>query len=199
MKIALYGGAFDPVHNGHIAVVDFIHNLNYFDEIWILPSEHHKYDKTMSSFDDRVNMCKLSFEEYENVYVKSIEQFIYQTKLSDGSTYDLIRYLKEIYSENEFYFIIGEDNAQSINQWKESEKLREMLRFITLPRGSSDRNLVGAWYKEKPNIFLYDFEKHDISSSQIRSSIELNLPWSSSVNPKVFNYIQKEGMYVDGW
>jgi len=135
MKIALYGGAFDPVHNGHIAVVDFIHNLNYFDEIWILPSEHHKYDKTMSSFDDRVNMCKLSFEEYENVYVKSIEQFIYQTKLSDGSTYDLIRYLKEIYSENEFYFIIGEDNAQSINQWKESEKLREMLRFITLTRG----------------------------------------------------------------
>lgn len=74
-KIALYGGAFDPPHIGHIAFCKELCSQEEFHEVWVLPSFKHPFDKALSPFEIRIEMCKVAFEEISPKVVISRKNF----------------------------------------------------------------------------------------------------------------------------
>lgn len=185
MRVALYGGAFDPPHMSHVyAVAETLSNTEV-DQVWIVPCWKHGFGKqTMASFDQRLWMCHLAFTiPFLNVRVLDVEKYLRTTY-----TVDLIRALKKRHPKHTFLFIIGQDEERQLDKWKDINALREMLTFHVIGREGED-NTTGL--TQLPAI----------SSTHIRTTLSLAKPKfrEESVRGlipcRVFGYIEQEGLY----
>lgn len=190
-RIGLFGGSFDPVHNGHIEAVDSFLNSGLIDEIWIMltPDPPHKVDEQKTDFEHRYNMLKLAFQESDRIKISDIEK-----ELSKPSyTLQTIHHLKNQYPDYTFFLCLGEDSLQSFHKWHKYDEILEECTLMVVDRPGSDHGDVDSDILEK-TIFV-DHNSMDISSSDIRqfsgSSLVRNLP------DDVQNYIQKNKLYTD--
>jgi nicotinate-nucleotide adenylyltransferase len=171
-KVAILGGAFDPITKGHIQLANYVLEKTDIEEVWITPCCFHMYDKDMASADHRLEMCKMATEKYPNIKICDFEI----KKFMRGSTYDfLLRLLSHYaYSEKyEFSYIIGMDNANNFDKWKNPDLLKNMVRFIVVSRQGIVRNSQNQWYSSDPHVFLYAGpEIMDVSSTMVRSLIK---------------------------
>lgn len=189
-RIAIYGGSFSPITNGHIQVAKFVlDNSSYFDEVWLTPSYNSISGKNLVDSQDRLKMCELSAKDTR------IKVFDYEiiNKLS-GETFKLIKLLKnDINYENyDFSFIIGLDNANTFNKWVNFEHLEKMCSFVVVPRKGIKIDKHVDWYLKKPHIYLND-KKNDlieVSSTQVRNI--LKVMWNSK-----FTLIDELTKYID--
>jgi len=212
IKVALYGGAFDPIHIGHIQTAQFVLNTsNEFDEVWILPCFHHMYNKDMVSAKQRLEMCEIAIQ-----IDKRIKVFDYEIRNKFfGETYYLVKRLKEekeLMETHQFSMIIGQDNANSFSSWVNYEELERLMRFVVIPRLGVERDPNIDWYLKPPHIFL-NKEKTGIietSSTEIRKLIGNIWDHSNIVKPgqqleiqlllkmidkDVYKYIKKNNLY----
>ena len=141
-------------------------------------------------------MCELVITKEPKIKV-----FGYEIKHKLHCTYDFLIYLslQPKMNKYEFSYIIGLDNANSFDRWIESEKLKNMARFITVSRQGIKPNKKIDWYRKSPHIYL---EAKDaiinISSTQIRKWIEEgNFPKVfDSLHPAVYYYaVMKHNLY----
>lgn len=208
-KVAILGGAFDPITNGHIEALKFVLNCSgAFDEGWILPCYSHMYGKKMSNPDHRLNMCKIAAGEDGRIRVCPFE---IDHKLQ-GETYKVVKALLEYEwcdEQYEFSFIIGQDNADSFNKWVNYELLEKMVKFVVVPRKGEARDEKVNWYLNPPHIYMSpDNDIPKISSTQIRSALkkyrendirdnkENVLPFlTQNLHPKVLDYILQNKLY----
>lgn len=105
-NVVLFGGAFDPIHNGHLDVANFVLNeLKFIDEIWLMPTYHHMYDKSTVNGEHRLNMCRLAIGDNPKTKVFDFEIL---NKLH-GETYYTIKKLLDSneYKNINFYFLMG--------------------------------------------------------------------------------------------
>jgi len=195
IKVAILGGAFDPIHNGHIEVAQAV--LNYsksFDEVHLMPCFKHAYGKNMASAIDRVTMCNIAAIVDGRIKVSEFEI----TNQFSGETYHLVKSLMELESSKDTYdysMIMGQDNANTFDKWFNYELLEQMIRFVIVPRSGSNLDPKILWYLKQPHIFLCpDKPIVNISSSQIRHNIT-NPEWTGFLNPDVLEYIKKKGLY----
>lgn len=216
MNIAVFGGAFNPPTVGHETVVKKLLELDEIDEVMIVPSYTHMYGKDMVDFHHRIEMCERAFGDMDNVNVYSIERSISQSTLyyGDGSTYELMEYLNDVNCDNgcrdNYYFVVGMDNAETIDCWREPEYLKNECSFIVLPRGGYQSSQ--DWYKHEPHIFIKDMPEITASSTAVRNAMQgiveytdrsdpepkdsLNEVLATMLNPSVRNYISTCGFYV---
>ncbi|MBL7684671.1 MAG: nicotinate-nicotinamide nucleotide adenylyltransferase [Deltaproteobacteria bacterium] len=181
MKIALFGGSFDPPHLGHQAVIQWLLEEGNFDEVWILPSFSHPFQKPLSDFNDRLTLCKLAFEQDENqVKVLEIEK-----EFAPGPVYsiDVVQKLREQFPQTQFSFVIGSDLKIRLNEWKDIETLKRWVDFIFIPRSGFETSPF-------PKISSTDlrrlFQEKPIPLKKI----------SSLVPEKVLQYILSQGLYT---
>lgn len=177
MNICIFGGAFDPVHKGHIAIAQSAVNKFCFDKLLFMVSKEppHKSNH-VASFDNRLNMVKLAVEELgEKFGVTDIE-----AKQEDLSyTYNSLSALKEIYKSDEIYFLVGSDIFASIENWYNYQELFDLAYFIIGCRpGISFQDMIEQVpfdikkrIKDKNKIELFEINSFNISSSEIRESI----------------------------
>lgn len=130
-KIALFGGSFDPFHNGHrdlsLKVLD---TLN-FDEVWIIPTfDQPLKDNHSESFDHRVNIIKKSIEGYSQIKLVDIEKDLEKPSY----TYNTVVELKKQYPELHFEWVIGADNLNTLDQWYRYEDLLNEIDFVVVNR-----------------------------------------------------------------
>jgi nicotinate-nucleotide adenylyltransferase len=199
-KIAILGGAFNPVTEAHIQVAEFVLNsTKLFDEVWIMPCYSHIYGKDMVSPKHRINMCELAIAHNPKIKVFNYE---IKNKFS-GKTYDLFHKLlnDDMYKDNhEFYMIIGMDNANSITKWYNHKKLIKLLNFIVVPRKGIVRKNNINWYLKSPHIFL-DFANQMIecSSTEVRKMLKnkefSDLDKLGYLNKDVLKYIENNNLY----
>jgi nicotinate-nucleotide adenylyltransferase len=210
-KIALLGGAFNPITTGHVEVAKYVLNTSkQFDEVWIIPAYNHMHNKQMEPFEKRVEMCKLATKDDPRIKVFEYEK----EKNLAGETYHLMKTLmndKEYMDKYNFSFIIGLDNANSFDKWINYEELENMVRFVIVPRKGYDI-VPGSWYFNNPHIFLNGSEENvhimEISSTEVRSLIDryrnmhsdnaaakTKNEISNSMHEDVFNYIMKNNLY----
>jgi len=202
-KIAIFGGAFDPITNGHIGVAKFVLNTSgEFDEVWLLPAYKHMYNKKMSSAKHRIAMCKLAAESDKRIKVWDYE---ISNELS-GETFNLFKRIKSEPSLTENYnfsMIIGLDNALTFDKWVNYQELERMVRFIVIDREGYKSDPKINWFLKPPHIYLNQ-ENHipEVSSTQIRNEIrEHSKFWSlreeiiKNLDPKVIEYISKHKLY----
>lgn len=196
MRIGVFGGAFNPVHLGHLKLARcYIESLS-LDKLIVVPTANppHKSADRLASEEDRFNMLSLAFESEENVEISNIEFH------RDGKSYTFytIEELKKIYRGAELFLIIGSDQFLSFDRWYRYEELLESVTLCTAAREKNKRDELVEFSKTLPcgkNCFIADFEPIVISSSEIRSMIKAGQDASPYILKKVYDYITQKGLY----
>ena len=197
MKIAILGGAFNPITKGHVQIAEFVLTRTNTQEVWISPCYRHVYSKDMASSDDRLKMCELVTKENPKIKVCDFE---IKNKISTGTITFITKLLDE-YKEHDFSYIIGMDNANTLGNWIEHQELKKLIRFIVVPRQGVEENPTIDWYKNPPHLYLKSNKPIiDISSTQIRRWIKEKKEHKAfeNLHPRVYSYIVMEhSLYED--
>ena len=95
--VAIIGGSFDPVHNGHIEMIKYFIDNYIVDEVWVLPSYNspHKINDSISSFNDRVNMLNIAISNIKNTYINTFEEEYYKKYNQKTYTYEVLSMLRK--------------------------------------------------------------------------------------------------------
>jgi len=203
-KVAILGGAFDPITKGHIQSAQFVLNTSgEFDEVWLMPAYNHMAGKDMATAYRRLHMCEIAAKVDSRIKVFPYE---IENKLA-GETYNFFKRLKlnkKINEKFNFSMIIGLDNANNFDKWVNYRELERMVRFVVIPRKGVERDPDVNWYLKEPHIFLNkENDIIEISSTQIRSELkDRHLAPSSEAKPsglddKVFEYIEHNNLYTN--
>ena len=165
-RIALLGGAFNPITKGHLEIAQLVKD-RLGCEVWIMPAYSHTYNKKMVSPEHRIKMCKLAAPSFK------IFDYEIKNKIKGGtlSLYNILKEDKE-YKDYDFSWIIGMDNANTIENWVNAEELLDKVKFIVIPRPGVKEDPTKTWYKQSPHIFIESYLKDyvfEISSTKVRT------------------------------
>ena len=198
MKIGLYGGTFDPIHIGHLIVMENTLNFMDLDKIIVLPSSNppHKQNKKKTTTNIRVEMVKAAIKDNEKLELSTFESH-------DDSvvfTHQTLDYFKNKYPDDEFYYIMGEDSFMTIDSWRNYEKiLNDNLIVFARTSIEEDSDLVKKVdfiKKDNANIYLIDNLNINISSTLIRDLAKNNKSIKYLVPDSVRELIKEYGLYV---
>ncbi len=208
-KVALFGGAFNPVTTGHLKVAQFVlDHSQSFDEVWFMPCYKHMYGKAMATPQQRVDMLRAAIEASGDGRLKVFDYEI-EHELA-GETFHMVkRLLQEDFAKQQISFsiIIGMDNANTFSQWVNSEELERLMSFVVVPRAGDDADQTVSWYRKPPHIDLTSCghtPSEVISSTMVREAIQQNDQGflQEGVCPEVLYYIEKHALYqkdpIDG-
>ena len=198
MRIGLYGGTFDPIHTGHLIVIENAINYMNLDKVIILPSSNppHKKHKKKTATNIRVEMVAEAIRDNDRIILSTYES----TDQTVRYTHETIRYFKKYFPEDEIFYILGEDSFLTIDTWKNYEDiLDENIIVFTRSNIDSDSELVKKVEiikKDNPNIFLINNLNINISSTLIRGLVKAKKSIKYLVSDEVKYIIEKRGLYV---
>ena len=198
LRVGIYGGAFAPIHKGHVEAAKAFLSQMWLDVLFIVPtgqSPHKEMDRSASSF-DRLEMCRLAFEGVEGVIVSDIEL------KREGNSYsvDTLRAMSD--SDRRLFMLCGTDMMLTLGDWNEADEIFK-LSYPVYIRRENDRSL-DAEIIEKNTHYFEKYGKYvikldapviDISSSKIRKMIKDGEDVSSYIDPRVLKYIDEKGLY----
>lgn len=194
MKLCVFQGTFNPIHNAHLRVAEFVCKNFDFDKILFIPAynpPHKASDINMA--DNRLEMVKLAIENYDKFEVSDIE---YKRK-GKSYTYLTIKELYELYDiDGKINFVIGTDAFEKIESWYETDKLKNLVKFIVFVR--EDNFDVLRYNHLKENGYDFEIQKlsfEDVSSSELRNNLKKGYDISNLVPEKVKEYIGKYELY----
>lgn len=198
MRIGLYGGTFDPIHTGHLIVIENAINYMNLDKVIILPSSNppHKKHKKKTATNIRVEMVAEAIKDNDKIILSTYES----TDQTVRYTHETIRYFKKYFPEDEIFYILGEDSFLTIDTWRNYEDiLDENIIVFTRSNIDSDSELVKKVEiikKDNPNIFLINNLNINISSTLIRGLVKDEKSIKYLVSDGVKYIIEKRGLYV---
>ena len=198
--IAILGGSFNPIHNGHIAMAEAAHKQLGLDVV-LMPNKttYYKENKVFAPDEDRLNMLKLVAEDKEYIYYSDLE-------IKRGGvthTIDTIRDFKDTDPDRTVYFIIGGDSLEWVDKWVDADILLSMTHFVTAVRGETDKtrsqSIIERLTKEFPesHISLLDMDSIAISSSDIRHKVSDGISIDGLVPDDVKDYINDNKLYKE--
>lgn len=197
MKIGLFGGTFDPIHIGHMILMENVINNLDLDKIYVLPNSNppHKLENKKTALNLRLKMVNETIKDNPKL---EINDYDYRDN-EIHYTFNTINYFKKSYPNDEFFFIMGEDSFLDIKKWKNyKEILKENLIIF---KRYSNKNFsliskINQVRKYNKNIYLIDNIALDISSTLIRNLVKENKSIRYLVNDEVINIIKEEKLYV---
>jgi len=195
MKICIYSGTFNPVHNAHIKVIEGVLEEFNFDKIIIIPNAipPHKSSENIATEQDRFEMLKLAFDD-SKIEISDIEM----KRGGKSYSYHTVQEIKKQHNiESKIDFLIGTDAILGIKNWYNAEEFIKEVNFIVVQR-QDEINIETAIKSLKLPDLTYKISKVpflDISSSQIRKILsEKNTP-QNIVPEEVLEYIFKKNLY----
>jgi len=162
MKIGVYVGSFNPVHKGHIKIVNYLLD-NFLDKVIIMPTGGYWDKNDLASTKDRINMLK-SYKDDRIIIEEENNDLPY--------TYMVMEFLEKKYKSNEFYLIIGADNIVNFDKW---QKYKELLKYniAIVSRENIDvEHYLNKLNKKDKYLIINDLGNIDISSTKIRNLIK---------------------------
>lgn len=187
MKIGLLGGTFNPVHIGHLILAEEAREKLGLDKIIFIPTAlpPHKDTLDIAAASDRLKMLKLAIKGNRFFSVSDIE--IKRRGLS--YTIDTLKELKNKFTHDELYFIIGSDLLKYLNEWKDLAQLNKMVKFVAATRPEYPLEKI------PPYIQTLAIRAVDISGFEVRRCIKGNKSFRYLVPEKIFEYINKRKLY----
>lgn len=189
MKTGLYFGSFNPVHNGHMAIANYMKEFTDLDEIWFVISPQNPFKTKQSMLADyqRLELLNLAIDDAKGFRASNIE-----FKLPKPSyTIDTLAYLYDKYPEKEFVLIMGSDNLLHFHKWKNFNEILRNYQIYVYPRpGEKAVELM-----KHPQIKLVEAPLMEISSSFIRNTIKENKDIRFFMPPNVWDYIKEMHFY----
>jgi nicotinate-nucleotide adenylyltransferase len=205
MRIAILGGTFDPIHNGHLAAAQSVAEVFQVDELHFVPafSPPHKQSRGITSPFHRFAMVALATVAIDRFRTSTIEV----DALEKRYTVETLEAMKRLYPGSDLLFIIGTDMYQEIETWKNFRRLFELAHLVIVNRpGFPFREDVAPYQilNEKQTVtlppastvFYLPFVQQPISSTAIREECkngeEKVRRW---LPPMVWSYIEKHKLY----
>ena len=190
MRIGLFGGSFNPIHNAHIALASTICEQARLDEVWFMVSPQNplKQAQDLLGENERYEMVKQALESEAKVLKASDYEF----RLERPSyTWKTLRVLKKDFPQHEFALIIGGDNWVRFPRWAHSEEILANHHIYIYPREDSDIN--EALLPE--NVHLVHTPKINITSTMLREMIKNGKDISAYVPKAVAKIIAEKKFY----
>ena len=199
MKIGILGGSFDPIHNGHINMAVCAYKEFNLDKVIFMPAAHspNKDENSMTSFEDRYEMCRLALEEYDYLEVSDFEN----TFSERSYTYRTLTKYKELHPKDDLYFIMGGDSLDYFEDWAHPEIISSLCTILAVVRDGFDHQAMQhkKHYLESMfpcNIEFVHCSQMDISSTQIRQNFYHDANIQKYIPAKVVDYIIQHKLYV---
>ena len=200
MKTAVFGGSFDPIHNGHIALSQAFVSSLAIDRVIVIPAYVSPFKTVQGAAppEYRLEMCRLAFEGYANTVVSDIEL------RREGSSYtcDTLSYLSELYPEDELFLITGADAFLTIQSWRSPEIIFKKAAVCTIPRNDDDFSKLRAHAEYLKTIGarteLLNVRVMTVSSTEIRERVRAGESIKGMVPERVEHYIISKGLYMSG-
>jgi nicotinate-nucleotide adenylyltransferase len=197
-KIIIFGGTFNPIHNGHLRIARYLELKFRPDRILFIPC-HTPYHKNYQGLADpihRLEMARLAIADIPGWAVSDMDI------KRGGRTFsvDTIKALRmKSRAGTEFYFIIGVDSLADLPGWYKIEELSRLCKFITVARpgyrfSRMVRQLPDYLARDIKQLYQADL-RLDISSTRVRRNIKTGKPIKSLVPVTVENYIKQTGLY----
>ncbi len=195
MRIAIFGGSFDPVHREHVRFVRAAVKFLHLDKVFVVPAYRppHKEQGSDVSAEDRLAMCALAFR-----HVPKAEVCDFEIRMG-GTSYSYLtcRHFADEYPKAERFFLIGADMLGSFSAW---QKPADILRHATLAAGGRGKALDAEAHARFSAAFGADFCEipfvgKDVSSTAVRTKLAFGLR-PKEIPSSVFRYIKKRGLYA---
>lgn len=133
MRVAIFGGSFNPVHNGHVAICDYIVTRDLADRILVVPCFAHVFDKPLAPFADRLAMCRLAFDGTARVEISTMEKDLGGKSVTART----LRTLQTQRPHDDLWLVVGSDIVtDELDRWAEADWMRRHARFLEIPRGA---------------------------------------------------------------
>lgn len=189
--VGIFGGTFDPIHNGHLITAQAVKEIRDLEKIIFIPANisPHKIEIVSLSSEHRLKMVQLAIESIPYFDYSDIEL----KRDSISYTIETLRNLKKKYDKMEL--IIGYDNIFDFNTWKNPDEILELVKLIVVRRKTS----IEPTKKDKyfHSVIFVDTPTIEISSSEIRQRVNNDQPINFLVPPKVNDYIHKFKLYKE--
>ncbi len=188
MKILVFGGSFNPLHNGHLFIAEEARNTLSYDRVIFVPSNisSHKNDYSGMEAEARCRMLEKALEDYP-------EYIVDRCDIERGGVSYTIKTIEHIYRNYEFDgkpgFVIGDDLLPGFSSWKESDKLIEKIDLIVVRRDSHEK--IESYY---PDHYI-DNTVLPISSTEIRKRVKQGKSVRYLVPDVIMEIIEKNGYY----
>ncbi len=179
-QVGLFGGSFDPIHVGHVALAKGILEQCHLDEVWLMVSPQNplKQQSDLSDDQTRFEMAQLALED-----VPGVKACDYEFQLSKPSyTWNTLQHLRKDYPDTAFTLIVGGDNWARFERWYHWKDILRNHRVVVYPRSPYPGTV------ELPLI--------DVSSTEIRRRVRVGQSIDGLVPEQVAAYIKKRGLYT---
>jgi nicotinate-nucleotide adenylyltransferase len=203
-NVALFGGAFDPFHNGHQYIINQLKLLN-FTKIILVPTGVSAFNKNLTEAKHRINMI--------NAATNDVEVSDYEVNQSDQITFsiDTIKFYLKTYPH--LTLVIGEDCFYTFDRWKDWKKIIELVKIIVIKRKSDIDDFLWIaktkkidvvknfkkFQSQKNNcLYYHDGDGYDASSSEIKKLIKNQHieDVQNLISYDVLHYITKYKLYI---
>ncbi|WP_334075290.1 MULTISPECIES: nicotinate-nucleotide adenylyltransferase [Paenibacillus] len=191
-RAGIMGGAFDPVHLGHLLAAEAAREQYGLEEVWFMPS-HIPPHKQQAGVSGKQRLEMVEAATRANPAFKPLDIELRRGGVS--YTVDTIRELRREHPDLELYFIIGADMVNYLPKWEGIEELTGMLKFIGLQRPGSFLELDVLPEHIQRAVHLADMPLVDISSSLVRKRIASGQSVRYMVPDEVYEYIVRSGLY----
>ena len=190
MNVALYFGSFNPIHIGHLAIANYALAFAPIDQLWFVVSPQSPFKQKQSMLDDyqRLELVNRAIEGDDRMKASSIE-----FRLPKPSyTIDTLTYLQEEYPMHRFSLLMGADNLQSFDKWKNYEQILSDYSLLVYPR-------PGIKLDDLPfdlsSVTQIDAPLMEISASFIRTAIRDGRDIRHFLPAEVWKYIEEMNFY----
>jgi len=195
LSICLFGGTFDPIHNGHLIMAQWtLNEVPDIDEVVFIPAARppHKINHNYTPSEHRLAMVEKATNDNPQFSVSDVE-----SKMS-GPSYSVktIKYFRKKYNFDKHspYFLIGEDSLVNLDQWKEPEQILSLANVLVVQRFGDQIKERESKYKDKVHI-LQNAPYLDISSTLIRNINKSGKSIRYLVPSAVEQYIHDHHLY----
>ena len=176
IRTGIFGGSFNPIHNGHISLARQLKEREGLDEVWLMVSPQNPLKQSSDLLDDeaRLEMARKALEGVEGIIASDFEMHLPRPSY----TWNTLQALSRDYPEREFVLMIGGDNWDHFDRWYRSDDIKANYEIVVYTRTPGDAGFI------------------DISSTDVRQRIRQHRSIRKLVPPVVADIIKERGYYV---
>ncbi|MBV9126280.1 MAG: nicotinate (nicotinamide) nucleotide adenylyltransferase [Planctomycetes bacterium] len=132
MRIGIFGGTFDPVHQAHLVIAEQCREQAQLDQVWFIPAARppHKQDRPLTPFHQRVEMLALAIAGNPAFRINELEK----DRPGLSYTVDTLQELHHRHPGQEFFLLVGSDILPDLPHWREPERIAQLAGFLVWPR-----------------------------------------------------------------
>jgi nicotinate-nucleotide adenylyltransferase len=198
MRVALFGGSFDPPHHGHTAIAAAAADAFELEQILFAPAGRQplKTERVPAPFADRLAMVSLACKVDERFCVSEVD-----APRADGApnyTVETLVTLRERLPEARLFHLVGADSFLDLRRWREPDRLLELAEWIVVSRPGfalSDLSALELTEQQRRRVHLLETVHEEVAATDLRERLEAGDPCLDVLAPEVSAYIEEHRLY----